>query len=71
MKQEALSIYKKLQSPDQEEVKAAMGEYLQLVDRFYEDNEHLMAPRQYEAAKTDFEYFMRLIALAVEYRKEE
>jgi len=71
IKQKALSIHTKLQSPDQEEVKAAMGEYLQLVDRFYEENEHLIAPQQYEAAKTDFEYFMRLIALAVEYSKEE
>ena len=54
MKQEALRIYKKLQSSDAEAVKAAMEEYLQLVDRFYEENEHLMAPQQYEAAKKDF-----------------
>jgi len=70
MKQEALSIHKKLQSLDAEEVKAAMGEYLNLVDRFYQENEHLMTPQQYEAAKKDYEYFMRLIALAGEYRKE-
>ena len=38
MKQEALSIYTKLQRSDPEEVKAAMGEYLQLVERFYEEN---------------------------------
>ena len=29
-----------------------------------------MAPQQYKAAKKDFEYFMRLIELAMEYRKE-
>jgi len=40
------------------------------MDRFYEENKHLMAPQQYEAAKIDFEYFMRLIDLAVEYCKE-
>ena len=67
MKQEALRIYKKLQSSDAEAVKAAMEEYLQLVDRFYEENEHLMAPQQYEAAKKDFEYFMRLVDLALAY----
>jgi len=70
LKQEALSIYTKLQSPDAEEVKRAMREYLQLVDRFYSENENLMAPRQYEAAKQDFEYFMRLVELAEEYHKE-
>ena len=45
LKQEALSIYTKLQSPNAEEVKAAIGEYLQLVDRFYEGYEYLMAPQ--------------------------
>ncbi len=70
MKQEALIIYTRLQSSDPVEVKAAMGEYLKLADQFYSENENLMAPRQYEAAKQDFEYFMRLIKLAEEYHKE-
>jgi len=69
MKQEVLSIHKKLQSPDTEEVKAAMGEYLKLVDRFYEENEYLMAPQQQAKAKKDFEHFIRLIKLAEEYHK--
>jgi len=47
-----------------------MGEYLQLVDRFHEENEYLMAPEQYETAKEDFEYFIMLIELAEAYRKE-
>jgi len=71
LKQEALSIYTKLQNPDADEVKAAMGEYLQLVDRFYEENKYYLAPQQYEAAKKDSEYFMRLIELAEGYNKEE
>ena len=70
LKQEALSIYTKLQSPNAEEVKSAMGEYLQLVDRFYEENKYYLAPQQYEAAKKDFEYFMLLVELAAEYRKD-
>ena len=69
MKQEALSIHKKLQSLDAEEVKAAMGEYLLLVDRFYEENKSYLAPQQYETAKKDFEYFMRLVKLAEEYHQ--
>ena len=70
LKQEALSIYTKLQSPDTEEVKAAMGEYLQLVERFYEENKYYLAPEQYETAKKDFEYFVRLVELAEEYHKD-
>ena len=66
-----MGISNKLQSPDPEEVKTAMVEQLQLVDRFYEENRHYLAPQQYEAAKKDFEYFMRLIQLAEEYRKED
>ena len=69
LKQEALSIYTK-QSPVADEVKAAMGEYLQLVDRFYGENKYDLAPQQYEAAKTDFVYFMVLVELAEEYHKE-
>jgi len=70
MKQEVLSIHKKLQSSDAEEVKAAMGEYLQLVDRFYEENKYLLAPQQHATAKKDFKYFMRLVGLAEGYHKE-
>jgi len=71
MKQEAIGIYKRLQSPDYEEVNAAMGDYLQLVDCFYEDNKYYLAPQQYEVAKKDFEYFMRLLDLAEEYHKDK
>jgi len=70
IKQEAISIYHRLQSSDTEEVKEAMKEHLQLVDRLYEDNKYYLAPHQYEAAKKDFEYFMRLINLAEGYHKE-
>ena len=70
MKQEALSIYLRLQSPDAEEVKAAMEEYLQLVDRFYRQKKYCQAPQQNATARKDFQYFMRLIELADEYHKE-
>jgi len=45
--------------------------YRDLVGRFYHENEEMMAPQQYEAAKKDFEYFMRLVDLAIAYYQEE
>jgi hypothetical protein len=45
--------------------------YLDLVDQFYVLNVDLMAPEQYEAAKVDVEYFMRLITLAVAHWEKE
>lgn len=41
--------------------------YLKLVDRFYKENAEMIAPRQYEAAMRDVEYFLRLVYLALEY----
>ena len=39
----------------------------QLLNRFYEENEDLISIQQHKAAKTDFEYFMRLVDLAYHY----
>lgn len=44
-----------------------MQEYVALVHRFYQENEGMMAPQQYDAAKRDFEYFLQLLDLATEY----
>jgi hypothetical protein len=52
---------------DIESIKTAEEAFHQLVDRFYQENEEMMAPRQCEGAKRDFEYFMRLIDLALAY----
>jgi hypothetical protein len=41
-----------------------------MMQRFYQVCEHL-APHQYEAAKKDFEYFMRLVDLAMAYFRDE
>jgi hypothetical protein len=67
MKLTALSIREKINSSNPADVQNAMREYTALVDRFYQGNEHLMAPQQYRAAKQDFEYFMRLLDLAIHY----
>ena len=63
----ALAIRKKLDSSDPADVQNAMKEYVALVDRLYQTNEHLMAPQQYRMAKQDFEYFPRLLYLAIHY----
>lgn len=41
----ALAIRKKLDSSNPEDVQNAMKEYVALVHRFYQINEHLMAPQ--------------------------
>ena len=64
---QARNLEHRLMNCDAEEVKAAMEEYEQLVDWFYRENENLMAPQQYEAAKKDLEYFILLVELAVAY----
>ena len=41
-----------------------------LVDRFYHENDDMIPPQQYEAAKKDYEYFMRLVDLAMAYYRD-
>ena len=41
-----------------ESIRMAEKELQQLVDRFYWENEEMVATQQYEMAKKDFEYFM-------------
>ena len=67
MKLSALSILERIKSTDNAYDQSAMDEYTYLVKRFYRANKHLMAPEQYNAAKKDFEYFMRLLNLAIHY----
>jgi hypothetical protein len=71
MKLTALSIREKLDSLNPADVQNAMNEYAALVDRFYQNNEYLMAAQQCAAAKKDFEYFMRLVDLATAYYPRE
>ena len=70
MKISALGILTRLHSNDTVDVQNAMTEYSTLVDRFYQVYEHL-APHQYRVAKQDFEYFLRLLDLAIAYYREE
>ena len=50
-----------------EQAKATCGD---LVDRFYRENEEIMASSQFEVEKKDFEYFMRLVNLAIAFFRD-
>lgn len=67
MKVSALGILERIKGGDAGKAQNAMQDYSALVDRFYRANEHLMAPQQYEAARVNFEYFLRLLELAIYY----
>jgi hypothetical protein len=66
IKLSALPILERIKSADTVDVQNAMKEYTALVDRFYQVEENL-APQQYSAAKQNFEYFIRLLDLAIQY----
>jgi len=40
------------------------------VDRFYRESEDMMVPQQYQAAKKDSEYFMKLVDLVFAFYRE-
>ena len=69
--EEALDLQDSLEHKDIGVVRAAERDLQKLVDRFYHENQDLMAPGQYEAAKKDFEYFTTLVEMALEYYKPE
>jgi hypothetical protein len=51
MKSSILRILERLKGTDPVDIECAMKEYVNLVDRFYHDNDDLMAPAQYREAK--------------------
>ena len=67
----AMMLLNILMGSDIEAIKAAEGALHLLVDRFYQENEEMIPPQQYEAANKDFEYFIRLVDLALAYYGEE
>ena len=69
IKLKALRIEPHLEGRDEKGIEQAKATYKDLVDRFYQAEENL-APHQYMAAKKDFEYFMRLVDLAMAYYRE-
>jgi hypothetical protein len=65
IKAELKSILSAINSSDEKTVTRAFKRYNWLVDRFYNENKNMLAPQQYKAAKSDFEYFMALVELAI------
>ena len=64
IKKELPLLLEKLKGDDPEANQEAMEGYLRLVDDFYRANDHYVAPQQYDAAKKDVKYLMRLLYLA-------
>ncbi len=71
IKHAALYIEPELIGPDFERVKAAEEEWMRLVDELYEDNGRLITPRQYQAARTQFEYFLVLLEMTIDHYRRE
>lgn len=63
----ALFFKQCLLSDNPSEVEAAKQGYKELVDRFYSKTSDYVSTQQCKAAQTDFEYFLRLINLALAY----
>jgi len=70
IKLKALQIEPYLEVCEKKGIDKAKACYEDLVDRFYRENEEMMAPQQYEAAKKDFEYFLRLLELAIAFVRD-
>ena len=68
---EVLSILERLSSSNAYTVGTAMDDHLKLVDRFYRENYDIIASPQYEVARMDLAYFLRLVYLALEYYGED
>jgi len=67
IRQSAIVLKPSLKSEDPEEFGAARHAHKDLVDRFYSETADYMPLSQHKAAERDFEYFLRLIDLALAY----
>jgi hypothetical protein len=67
IKQSATFIKQSLRSEDPEELEAARHAHKDLVDHFYSETSDYVPLSQFKAAERDFEYFLRLIDLAIAY----
>ena len=67
IRQSAAFIKQSLRSEDPGELEAARHAHKDLVDRFYSETSDYVPLSQFKAAERDFEYFLRLIDLAIAY----
>ena len=65
--QAAIFLKSSLESDDPQEIEEAEKGYKDLLDSFYAEVSDYMPLSQYKAAERDFEYFLRLIDLALAY----
>jgi hypothetical protein len=61
LKLSALYVQDGLVGTDAEAVLAVQKQFEQLVDMFYDDFRDVVSPRQYQTARSDFEYFVVLL----------
>ena len=64
---EVLSILERLSSGNSVTVRTARDDHLKLMDRFYRENYDIITSPQYETARKDVTYFLRLVYQALEY----
>jgi uncharacterized membrane protein len=67
IRQSAIFLKTALESVDQEEIEEARHAHRDLLDSFYAEVSDYMSLSQYKAAERDFEYFLRMIDLALAY----
>jgi hypothetical protein len=63
-------LRRELAGSDIEKVKSAQEVYRERLDGFYEEHQEMIAPWQYEGAKTDADYFIALIQLVRYYQQQ-
>ena len=68
---EVLSILERLGSSNADTARTAMEDHLTLVDHFYRENYDMIDSPQYEVAKRDLAYFLRLVYLALAYHEQK
>ena len=71
IRQEVLDIRNGLMCSDIEVITAAEKDLEQLLERFYDENQDMMARQQFDAAKKDLGYFLVLIEMAIGYYNRE
>lgn len=67
IRESAIFLKPSLESDNPKEIEEARDAHTDLVDRFYSETADHMPQSQYEAARRNFEYFLRLIDLALAY----
>jgi hypothetical protein len=71
IRQSAIDLEQCLKSDDPEELEAARHAHKDLLDQFYSETSEYVPISQYKAAEKNFEYFRRLIYLALVYFIDE